>query len=100
MFAWDCIIIITDTTVPIIPEFLYDIRHPNATLDSLPRVPLTTPIPCDRPIDGTEVTTISAGKNMHPFVIKFSFDQLFHSRIFPGTSQKNPYIFTCFTNVN
>lgn len=48
--------------VPIIPEFLYDIRHPNATLDSLPRIPLTTPIPCDRPNDETEFTTLSAGK--------------------------------------
>ncbi|XP_055317545.1 synaptic vesicular amine transporter isoform X1 [Sitodiplosis mosellana] len=46
--------------VPIIPEFLYDIRHPNATLDSLPRIPLTTPVPCDRPTDGTEYTTLSA----------------------------------------
>lgn len=46
--------------VPIIPEFLYDIRHPNATLDTLPRLPLTTPIPCDRP--DMEVTTLSAGK--------------------------------------
>lgn len=52
------------TTVPIIPEFLYDIRHPNATLDSLPRMPLTTPVPCDRFIEGIDVTTMSAGK-MH-----------------------------------
>lgn len=48
--------------VPIIPEFLYDIRHPNATLDTLPRIPLTTPIPCDRPNDNMETTTLSAGK--------------------------------------
>lgn len=50
-------------TVPIIPEFLYDIRHPNATLDTLPRIPLTTPVPCDRPGDDTEVTTLSPGKH-------------------------------------
>lgn len=54
--------------VPIIPEFLYDIRHPDAPLDSFPRTPLTTPAtpaPCDRlivPTDGTETTTMSAGK--------------------------------------
>jgi DHA1 family solute carrier family 18 vesicular amine transporter 1/2 len=51
--------------VPIIPEFLYDIRHPDAPLDSFPRTPLTTPTTpaCDRipgPTDGTETTTISA----------------------------------------
>lgn len=36
--------------MPIIPEFLYDIRHPDAPLDSFPRTPLTTPrtpLPCD-----------------------------------------------------
>lgn len=40
--------------VPIIPEFLYDIRHPNATLDSLPRIPYTTAAPCDRPNDSAD----------------------------------------------
>ncbi|KAH8421069.1 hypothetical protein KR222_009703 [Zaprionus bogoriensis] len=44
------------TVVPIIPEFLYDIRHPDAPLDSYPRTPLTLntpptptqqPCPCD-----------------------------------------------------
>ncbi|XP_063912466.1 synaptic vesicular amine transporter [Zophobas morio] len=39
------------TVVPIIPEFLYDINHPNATLDKLSRVtttttPSPTPNPC------------------------------------------------------
>lgn len=59
--------------VPIIPEFLYDIRHPDAPLDSFPRTPLTTPRPtlqpCDRDLvttDGTETTTSSAGKNVLP----------------------------------
>ncbi|XP_036333736.1 LOW QUALITY PROTEIN: synaptic vesicular amine transporter [Rhagoletis pomonella] len=33
------------TVVPIIPEFLYDIRHPDAPLDSYPRTPLTTHTP-------------------------------------------------------
>ncbi|XP_032596312.1 synaptic vesicular amine transporter isoform X1 [Drosophila grimshawi] len=35
------------TVVPIIPEFLYDIRHPDAPLGSFPRapIPLTTPTP-------------------------------------------------------
>lgn len=52
--------------VPIIPEFLYDIRHPDAPLDSFPRTPLTTPattrMPCGTPAptDGTETTTFSA----------------------------------------
>lgn len=46
--------------VPIIPEFLYDIRHPDAPLDTLPRTPLTTPMPCDR-ITG-EITTLSPGE--------------------------------------
>lgn len=60
-------------SVPIIPEFLYDIRHPNATLDSLPRVPLTTPIPCDRPLGDTEVTTLSAGKFHSTYVDNVQF---------------------------
>lgn len=41
--------------VPIIPEFLYDIRHPDAPLDSYPRTPLSihvpptpTPGPCSK----------------------------------------------------
>ncbi|XP_064536131.1 synaptic vesicular amine transporter isoform X2 [Drosophila montana] len=33
------------TVVPIIPEFLYDIRHPDAPLDSYPRTPLTLNTP-------------------------------------------------------
>ncbi|XP_034110339.1 synaptic vesicular amine transporter isoform X2 [Drosophila albomicans] len=33
------------TVVPIIPEFLYDIRHPDAPLDSFPRTPLTLNTP-------------------------------------------------------
>lgn len=45
------------------PEFLYDINHPDAPLDSFPRTPLTTPTPISnsRPTDGSETTTISAG---------------------------------------
>ncbi|XP_037032910.1 synaptic vesicular amine transporter isoform X1 [Bradysia coprophila] len=47
--------------VPIIPEFLYDINHPDAPLDSFPRTPLTTPSPLSsRPTDGMETTTLSA----------------------------------------
>ncbi|KAJ6645476.1 Synaptic vesicular amine transporter, partial [Pseudolycoriella hygida] len=48
--------------VPIIPEFLYDINHPDAPLDSFPRTPLTTPTPLSdsRPTDGSETTTLSA----------------------------------------
>ncbi|XP_032572715.1 synaptic vesicular amine transporter isoform X2 [Drosophila sechellia] len=51
------------TVVPIIPEFLYDIRHPDAPLDSFPRTPLTsnvppppTPCPCNK--DGSEAATL------------------------------------------
>ncbi|KAL9922365.1 synaptic vesicular amine transporter-like isoform 2-T7 [Glossina fuscipes fuscipes] len=33
------------TVVPIIPEFLYDIRHPDAPLESFPRTPLTPHTP-------------------------------------------------------
>ncbi|XP_016957208.1 synaptic vesicular amine transporter isoform X1 [Drosophila biarmipes] len=61
------------TVVPIIPEFLYDIRHPDAPLDSFPRTPLSsvvpplpTPCPCNK--DGSEaappeITTISPEEN-------------------------------------
>ncbi|KAI8037413.1 hypothetical protein M5D96_009549, partial [Drosophila gunungcola] len=61
------------TVVPIIPEFLYDIRHPDAPLDSFPRTPLTsnvppppTPCPCNK--DGSEaapleISTISPEEN-------------------------------------
>jgi len=49
--------------VPIIPEFLYDIRHPDAPLDSFPRTPLTsnvppppTPCPCNK--DGSEAAPL------------------------------------------
>lgn len=38
--------------MPIIPEFLYDIRHPDAPLDSYPRTPLTIntpPTPTQQP---------------------------------------------------
>lgn len=57
--------------VPIIPEFLYDIRHPDAPLDSFPRTPLTTPRPTAQPCDNAgslttdgalQTTTFSAGK--------------------------------------
>ncbi|XP_055921583.1 synaptic vesicular amine transporter [Eupeodes corollae] len=53
------------TVVPIIPEFLYDIRHPDAPLDSFPRTPLSiiTPAPptlspCSR--NGDEVLPTSS----------------------------------------
>lgn len=50
--------------MPIIPEYLYDINHPDKPIGSIPRTPLTTPKPCP-PVtlaDGTyEVTTYSAG---------------------------------------
>ncbi|XP_017090759.2 synaptic vesicular amine transporter isoform X1 [Drosophila bipectinata] len=61
------------TVVPIIPEFLYDIRHPDAPLDSYARTPLTfntppppTPCPCNK--DGSEaapleVSTLSPEEN-------------------------------------
>lgn len=63
-------------TVPIIPEFLYDIRHPDAPLDSFPRTPLTTPRPTSSPCDGpgsalvTEddalaATAFAVGKSQH-----------------------------------
>ncbi|XP_055695462.1 synaptic vesicular amine transporter isoform X1 [Lutzomyia longipalpis] len=50
------------TVVPIIPEFLYDIRHPDAPLASLPKLPPpTTPVPpCGQtttPWDGIQETT-------------------------------------------
>ncbi|XP_017960696.1 synaptic vesicular amine transporter isoform X1 [Drosophila navojoa] len=62
------------TVVPIIPEFLYDIRHPDAPLDSYPRTPLTlntppppTTCPCkDGANDETaplEIVTPSAEDN-------------------------------------
>uniref|UniRef100_A0A8W7PCL1 Major facilitator superfamily (MFS) profile domain-containing protein n=1 Tax=Anopheles coluzzii TaxID=1518534 RepID=A0A8W7PCL1_ANOCL len=45
--------------VPIIPEFLYDIRHPDAPLASFPKTPPTTP--CEKevttPYNGIDVTT-------------------------------------------
>lgn len=49
-------------SVPIIPEFLYDIRHPDKPLSSLPKFPpSTTPAPaCGETTtqwDGIEVTT-------------------------------------------
>lgn len=56
--------------MPIIPEFLYDIRHPDAPLDSFPRTPLTTPRPTAQPCDtvggvttdgALQTTTFSAG---------------------------------------
>ncbi|XP_030377291.1 synaptic vesicular amine transporter isoform X2 [Scaptodrosophila lebanonensis] len=60
------------TVVPIIPEFLYDIRHPDAPLDSYARTPLTlntppppTVCPCNK--DGSEqqleVSTLSPEEN-------------------------------------
>lgn len=56
-------------TVPIIPQFLYDIRHPEAPLDSLPIGPPTTPAPpppCINqqsapPSNRTELTTAGYG---------------------------------------
>ncbi|XP_065369697.1 synaptic vesicular amine transporter isoform X2 [Calliphora vicina] len=61
------------TVVPIIPEFLYDIRHPDAPLDSFPRTPLTlhtppppTQCPClkdGEAIPTMEVSTISSEEN-------------------------------------
>ncbi|RZC34511.1 synaptic vesicular amine transporter, partial [Asbolus verrucosus] len=51
-------------TVPIIPEFLYDINHPNATLDRLDQVttakPQATPNPCWKYINHDVTTTISS----------------------------------------
>ncbi|XP_049282007.1 synaptic vesicular amine transporter isoform X1 [Anopheles funestus] len=45
--------------VPIIPEFLYDIRHPDAPLASFPKTPPTTP--CEKevttPYNGIDITT-------------------------------------------
>ncbi|XP_038118032.1 synaptic vesicular amine transporter isoform X2 [Culex quinquefasciatus] len=47
--------------VPIIPEFLYDIRHPDAPLASFPKEPPTTLSPCEKetttPYNGIDVTT-------------------------------------------
>lgn len=70
--------------VPIIPEFLYDIRHPDAPLDSYPRTPLTlhtpppptTPCPCkDDQTTATDYTTISpSGK--YPFIILKYFNPI------------------------
>ncbi|XP_073813729.1 vesicular monoamine transporter isoform X2 [Musca autumnalis] len=62
------------TVVPIIPEFLYDIRHPDAPLDSYPRTPLSihvpptpTPSPCSKDGDDVsptlEVSTLSPEEN-------------------------------------
>ncbi|XP_054738477.1 synaptic vesicular amine transporter [Anastrepha obliqua] len=61
------------TVVPIIPEFLYDIRHPDAPLDSYPRTPLTTHTPppptqspCSpngEPLPTVEVSTLSPEEN-------------------------------------
>ncbi|XP_061393149.1 synaptic vesicular amine transporter [Musca vetustissima] len=60
------------TVVPIIPEFLYDIRHPDAPLDSYPRTPLSihvpptpTPSPCGKDGDDVslEVSTLSPEEN-------------------------------------
>ncbi|XP_058822890.1 synaptic vesicular amine transporter isoform X1 [Topomyia yanbarensis] len=47
--------------VPIIPEFLYDIRHPDAPLASFPKTPPTTLSPCEKesttPYNGIDITT-------------------------------------------
>ncbi|XP_067627523.1 synaptic vesicular amine transporter isoform X2 [Eurosta solidaginis] len=61
------------TVVPIIPEFLYDIRHPDAPLDSFPRTPLTTHTPppptqspCGpngEPLPTVDVSTLSPEEN-------------------------------------
>ncbi|KAM7344148.1 vesicular monoamine transporter isoform 1-T3 [Cochliomyia hominivorax] len=58
------------TVVPIIPEFLYDIRHPDAPLDSYPRTPLTihTPPPptqCPCLKDGEDIPTVE-GSTLSP----------------------------------
>lgn len=53
-------------TVPIIPEFLYDIRHPDAPLASFPKEPPTTLSPCEKettpPYNGVDVTTPGYGR--------------------------------------
>lgn len=61
-------IVFNNFSVPIIPEFLYDIRHPDAPLSSLPKLPPSTPIPpvpCDSQStalnDKSEFTTQSSG---------------------------------------
>ncbi|XP_058058459.1 synaptic vesicular amine transporter [Anopheles bellator] len=47
--------------VPIIPEFLYDIRHPDAPLASFPKTPPPTLSPCEKetttPYNGIDITT-------------------------------------------
>ncbi|KFB40573.1 AGAP004476-PA-like protein [Anopheles sinensis] len=47
--------------LPIIPEFLYDIRHPDAPLASFPKTPPTTLSPCEKetttPYNGIDITT-------------------------------------------
>lgn len=51
-------------TVPIIPEFLYDIRHPDAPLSSFPKSPPPTLPPCDHKSSSgsnNEITTIGYG---------------------------------------
>ncbi|KAL5285612.1 SLC18A1 family protein [Megaselia abdita] len=52
------------TVVPIIPEFLYDIRHPDAPLDSFPRTPLslaTPPPPTPPPCKGNGPNNSTSG---------------------------------------
>lgn len=51
-------------TVPIIPEFLYDIRHPDAPLSSFPKTPPPpTPLPgCNDAAQQSDLTTLGYGK--------------------------------------
>ncbi|ALC41627.1 Vmat [Drosophila busckii] len=59
------------TVVPIIPEFLYDIRHPDAPLASYPRLPLVPstspspngPCPCKDNDAQYEISTLSPEEN-------------------------------------
>lgn len=60
-------------SVPIIPEFIYDMRHPDAPLSSFPKnpppMPVTTP---NNDLDGSDSTTIGYGKD---FKIPSKFNQ-------------------------
>lgn len=50
-------------TVPIIPEFLYDIRHPDAPLSSFPKTPPPMTTPADSDGLGLDYTTSGYGKS-------------------------------------
>lgn len=49
------------TPVPIIPEFLYDIRHPDAPLSSFPKYPPHV-TPSANDLQGPDYTTVGYGK--------------------------------------